>query len=210
MRNLLLTAGFSLGLLASVGAHATPSNPYSFSIDILDTFSEMGDDPTDSAMIVFDVDGTIDSSGEAFIAWLETPAEIKLGSFDELLVDASHDGIELTIHNSSQSTGSESVDITAYLFASYLDDLELIRDEGDPLVITEESSASLTLDFSQDIDGNRTLNSYGFVVAINENFGSRGTHIVVDATSVPEPSTLAIMGTGLLAMGFVARRKGVI
>ena len=207
MRKSFLTSMFVISVLASASAYAIPSNPFTYTLDILDTFTELDDDPADSATIVYESDGTINPFGELFIAWAQTPAQITIGSTQDMFLDAGYDGLALTLHNSSQST-SGPVDITAYLFATYLDeDGATWGIDGDHIQIAEDTSEYLTLEFDDFLEEGRILTDYGFVIAIDENYGSGGSHVVA---TVPEPSTLAAMGVSLLAAGFVARRKAVI
>ena len=207
MRTSLLTSIFAISVLANASAYAVPSNPFTYTLDILDTFTELEDDPANSATIVYEGDGTINPFGELFIAWAETPAQITIGSTQDMFLDASYDGLALTLHNSSQSTNGP-VDITAYLFATYLDeDGATWGVDGDQVLIAEDTSGYMTLEFDDILEEGRILTDYGFIIAVDENYGSGGSHVVA---TVPEPSTLAAMGVSLLTAGFVARRKAVI
>ncbi len=70
--------------------------------------------------------------------------------------------------------------------------------------ITVSDLGFLTPTFNADGHGFATS---GGLVEITENTSLTFTAIVSDAAAVPEPASLAIVGAGLLALGFFGRRK---
>ena len=186
MKNTLLSTGLAIGLLASVNAHAMPMNLNIAGFELLET--------NQGNAQFSNVAGT-----QLNVFWLDVPAAVTIGNDDAPVeVSEDYDGLELNlVLNSIAPPGVSAIEVTAQLFATWLSEGTEQSVEGDLVVLSE---AVETLSLSFDSLANRTLTEYGVIL----------TALPTMTAAVSEPSTLAVMGAGMLALTLVARRKAVI
>ncbi len=184
--NKVFAAALTLLLTVAGNAHATLSNPYSYTPEDLQTFSLQQDAPGGSAQAFYGIfpDGTFttiwDRSNTGGTAYIGASGTKDLSAFD---------GISLNITNSSFAP------ISAALYV--VEDAMIYI--GSIIELDDNETGIMKLAFGGPSQSTTMDDQYGFFTAQTTGYM---TH-----AKVPEPATIAMMGLGLIGLGFMARRR---
>ena len=198
MKKQLLTLA-TAGLMSVSAASFAGMNPYNLTTTDYANFTLINADPVgsvnafywnmsnDEFSIVWNIPDILNGDPVAYIGDNSSDLSFLMG----------YDSLTANIQNSS----GEEVNFS--LFVEYMADGGAYKFDPSPLsfvTLADNESATLELDFSTDSNNWDSVLSFGILTQAIAN--DNVTHV-----SVPEPSSIATLGAGLLALSLVARRR---